>query len=82
MSPPKKKTWTCLLFFNFANRIQTVRASRMENDLASTVTQNHDIQLTVIVLSSLSLELGGGRRETYVTQLKCGSTITCLKSPD
>lgn len=54
----------------------------MENDLASTVTQNHDIQLTVIVLSSLSLELGGGRRETYVTQLKCGSTITCLKSPD
>lgn len=60
MSPPQKKTWTCLLFFNFANRIQTVRASRMENDLASTVTQNHDIQLTVIVLSSLSLELGGG----------------------
>lgn len=55
----------------------------MENDLANTVTQNHDIQLTVIVLSSLSLEFGvGGRRETYVTQLKCGSAITCLKSPD
>lgn len=82
MSPPKKR-WTCLLFFNFSNRIQTVRASRMENDLANTVTQNHDIQLTVIVPSSLSLELGGeGRRETYVTQLKCGSAITCLKSPD
>lgn len=62
MSPPPKR-WTCLLFFNFENRIQTVRASRMENDLANTVTQNHDIQLTVIVPSSLSLELGGGGEE-------------------
>lgn len=59
LNVPPQKRWTCLLFFNFVNRIQTVRASRMENDLANTVTQNHDIQLTVIVPSSLSLELGG-----------------------